>query len=121
MTSRIASSSFEDVESLAITMVHLGLLFHLLGVDYNLFSKLMLQEPYDSLGVTYSQALQVSFGHGTLVGLNFNSEEKPSLSYQCILAVLHGPRIHHTILHIPELVEHTSLLPKNKIPPNIVI
>ena len=81
MTSRIVSSSFEDGEALAIKMVHLGLLFHLLGADYNLLSKLMRQDPYDSLGVTYSQALQVSFGDGTLVGSKFNSEEWPSLSY----------------------------------------
>ena len=47
MTSRIASSSFEDGEVLAITMAHLGLLFHLIGDYYNLLSKLMLQEPYD--------------------------------------------------------------------------
>ena len=57
MTSIIDSSSFEDGESLTITMAHLGLLFHLVGADYNLLSKFMLQEPYNSLGVTYSQAL----------------------------------------------------------------
>ena len=34
MTSRIASSSFEYGEALAITMSHLGLLFHLLGAYY---------------------------------------------------------------------------------------
>ena len=121
MTSRIASSSFEDGEALAITMAHLGLLFHLLGVDYNLISKLMLQEPYDSLGVTYYQALQVSFGNGTLVSSKFKSEEKPSLYYQCISVVLHGPRIHHVVVHIPELVEHSPILPKKKIPPDILI
>ena len=81
MTSRIASSSSEDGEALAVTMAHLVLLFHLLGDDYNLLSNLMLQEPYDSLGVTYSQPLQVSFGHGTLVGSNFKYEEQHSLSY----------------------------------------
>ena len=84
----IPSTNFQsctkDGEALAITMAHLGLLFHLLGDDYNLFSKLMLQERYDSLGVTYSQALLVAFGHGTLVGSKFKSEEQPFLSYQCI-------------------------------------
>ena len=50
MTSRNPSSSFEDGETFSITMAHLGLLFHILGVDYNLLSKLMLQEPYYSLG-----------------------------------------------------------------------
>ena len=75
MTSRIASSSFEDGEALSITMAHLGLLFHLLGADYNLLLKLMLQEPYDFLGVTYSQSLQVSFLHGTLVGSKLKLQE----------------------------------------------
>ena len=121
----IASTNFqsftEDGEAFSIIMTHLGLLFHLLGDDYNLFSNLMFQEPYDSLGVTYSQALQVSFGHVTLVGLKFKSEERPSLYYQCILVVLHGPRIHHPAVHIPELVEHIPLLPKKKIPLDILI
>ena len=75
----IASTTFqsftEDGEALAITIAHLGLLFYLLGADYNLILKLMLQKPYDSLGVTYSQANQVSFGHGTLFGLKFKFEK----------------------------------------------
>ena len=62
MTSRVPSRSYEDGESFAITMAHL------LGVYYNLYSKLMLQDPYDSLGVIYSQAFQVSFDHGILFG-----------------------------------------------------
>ena len=102
-------------------MAHLELLFHLLGDDYNLLSNLMLQEPYDYLGVTYSQALRVFFGHGTLVGSKFNSEEQPLLSYQCISIFLHSPRIHHAAVHIPELVEHIPLLPKKKIPQYIFI
>ena len=102
-------------------MAHLGLLFHLIGDYYNLLSKLMLQEPYDQIGVTYSQALQVSFVHGTLVGSKFKSEEKPLLYYQCISIVLHGPGIHHAVVHISKLVEHIPLLSKNKIPPNIFI
>ena len=81
ITSRIDSSSFEDGESLTITMAHLGLLFHLLGVEHNLLSKLIIQEPYDSLGVTYSQPLQVFFRHDTLVGLKFKTREHHSLSY----------------------------------------
>ena len=36
---------------------------------------LMLQEPYYLLGVTYSQASQVSFGLGTLVGSNLKFQE----------------------------------------------
>ena len=68
ISSTDVQSCKEDGESLAISMTHLGLLFHLLRVDYTHISKLMLQEPYDSLGVTYSQSLQVYFGHGTLVG-----------------------------------------------------
>ena len=119
MTSRVPSSSYEDGEAFSITMVHLGLLFHILAVDYNLHLKLMLQDPYDSLGVTYCQSLQVSFGHGILFGSRFNSEENHSLSYQCISVVLHGMRIHHAI--VPELVEHIPLLPKKKIPPDILI
>ena len=121
MTSRIASNSFEYGETLAITMAHLGLLFHLIGTHQNLLSKLMLQEPYVSLGVTYSQALQVSFGHGSLDGLKFKSEEKASLYYQCISVVLHGPRIHHAAIHIFQLVEHIPRLPKKNIPPYILI
>ena len=121
----IPSTNFQsctkDGEALAITMAHLGLLFHLLGFDYNLLLNLMLQEPYDLLGVTYSQALQVSFGHGTLVGSKFKSKDQPSLSYQCISVVLHGPRIHHVVVHNPKLVEHIPLLPKKKIPPDILI
>ena len=100
MTSRISLSSFEYGEALAITMVYLGLLLQLLGADYNFISKLILQEPYDSLGVTYSQSLQVSFGHGTLVGSKFKFEERPSLYHQCILVVVHDPRIHHAAIHI---------------------
>ena len=56
-----------------------------------------------------------------MVGLKFKSEEDPSLSYQCISAILHGLRIHHGIVHILELVEHIPLLPKKNIPPDILI
>ena len=76
IVSNDSHNCIDDGESLAITMAHLGLLFHLFGVYYNLLYNFMLQEPYDSLGVTYSQSLQVSFGHGTLVGSKFNFEEK---------------------------------------------
>ena len=41
MTSRVPSSSSEGGEAFSMIMVHL------LGADYNLLSKLMLQEPYD--------------------------------------------------------------------------
>ena len=131
ITSRVPSSSYEDGEAFSITMTHLGLLFHILVADYNLHSKLMLQDPYDSLGVTYSQALTVSFkygilcgsnsSHGILFGLNyspggskFKSEEYHLLFHQCILVVLHGLRIHHAV--VPELVEHIPLIPKKTIP-----
>ena len=89
-------------------------MMHLLGVDYNLHSKLMLQDPYDSLGITYSQELKVSFGNGILFGSRFMYEEHHLLSYQCISVVLHGLRIHHAT--VPELIEHIPLLPKKKIP-----
>ena len=36
ITCRVPSISYEDGESFAITMAHSGLLFHLLGADYNL-------------------------------------------------------------------------------------
>ena len=107
---------------------------HLVGVDYNLLSKLMLQDPYDLLGVTYSQAFTVSFryrilcdlnsSHGILFGSNYSTggskfkyQEYHFLSHQCISVVLYGLRIHHTI--VPELIEHIPLLPKKNIPPNI--
>ena len=89
-------------------------MMHLLGDYYNLLSNLILRYPYESLGVTYSQALQVSFGHGILFGLRFKYEEHHSLSYQCISVVVHGLRIHHAV--VPELVEHIPLLPNKKIP-----
>ena len=117
--SRVPSSSYEYGEDFAVTMAHLRLVFHLLGSDYNLHSKLMLQDPCEFLGVTYSQALQVSFGNGILFGPRFKSEEHHSLSQQCILVVLHGLRIHHAV--VPKLVEHIPLLPKKKIPPYILI
>ena len=119
ITSRVPSNPYEYGEAFAITMAHLGLLFHLLGVDYNLHSKLMLQYPYDSIGVTYSPALQVSFRHDTLFGLRFKFEEHHFLCYQCISVVLHGLRIHHAV--VPELVEHIPLLPKKNIPLDILI
>ena len=46
ITSRVPSSSYEDGEAFSITMAHLGLLFHILAVDY------------DSLGVTYLKHFQ---------------------------------------------------------------
>ena len=113
ITNRVPLSSYEDGEAFSITMAHL------LGADYNLPSKLMLQDPYDSLGVTYSQALQVSFGYGILFGLRFKYKENHSLSYQCISVVIHGLWIHHVI--VPELVEHIPLLRKKKIPLDILI
>ena len=119
MTSRIASSSFEYREAFAITMEHLGLLFSILATNYNLHLNLMLPNPYDSLGVTYSQAFSVSFRHVILFGLKFKSKEHHSLSNQCILVVLHGLRIHHAI--VPELVEYIPLLPKKNIPPDVLI
>ena len=75
ITSRVSSSSYEYGESFVVIMAHFGLLFHILAADYNLPSKLMLQDPYESLWVTYSQAIQVSFGHGILFGSRFKSEE----------------------------------------------
>ena len=81
----------------------------------------MFQYPYDFLGVTYAQALQVSFGHGTLFGSKFKSKEQPWLYYQCILVVLHGPKIHHAAVHITNLVDHIPLLPKKRTPPDILI
>ena len=57
ITSKFLSSSYEDGEAFAITMAHLGLLFHIFATHYNLHSKLMLQYPYDMLGVTYSQEI----------------------------------------------------------------
>ena len=100
-------------------MEHSGLLFHLLGADYNLHSSLMLQDPYDSLGVTYSQAFLVSFRNGILFGSKFKFEEHHSLSHECISSILHGLRIHHAA--VPELVEHIPLLPKKKIPREIFV
>ena len=79
----------------------------------------MLQDPYESLGVTNSQSPSVSFRHGILFGSRFKYEEHHLLSYQCISVVLHGLRIHHAI--VPELVEYIPLLPKKKIPPDIFI
>ena len=119
ITSIFPSSSYEDGEAFAITMAHLGLLFHILAADYNLPSKLMLQYPYNSLGVTYSQEFSVSFRHGILFGSKFKSEEHHSLSHQCISIVLHGLRIHHAT--VTKLVEHIPLLPKKKIPLDIFI
>ena len=81
MTSIFPSSSYEDGESFSITMTHLGLLFHILVADYNLHLKLMIQYPYHSLGVTYSQVFLVSFRHGILFGSNFKFEEHHSLSF----------------------------------------
>ena len=136
VTSRVPSNSYGDREAFSIAMAHLGLLFYLLGYYYNLHLKLMLQDPYDSLGVTYSQEFTVSFRHGILCGSNsshgilFGSNYSPSgskfkyeeyhlLSHQCISVVLHGLRIHHAA--IPELIEHIPLLPKKNIPPDIFI
>ena len=134
ITSRVPSSSYEYGEAFSITVAHLGLLLHILAADYNLHSKLMLQDPYDSLGVTYSQEFTVSFRYGILCGSNsshgilfgsnyspggskFKSEEYHFLSHQCISVVIHGLRIHHAT--IPKLIEHIPLLPKKKIPPDI--
>ena len=64
MTSRVPSSSYEDGESFAIIMSHL------LGVDYNISSKLMLQYPNESLGVACSQEFIVSFRNDIMCGLN---------------------------------------------------
>ena len=126
VTNSVFSSSYEDGEAFAITIAHLGLLFHILVVDYNLHSKLILQDPYESLGVTYSQAFTISFRHCILCGSNyspggskFKSKEYHFLSHQCNSVVLHGLRIHHAV--VPELVENTPLLPKKKIPPDIFI
>ena len=113
ITSRVPSSSYEDGEALVLTMAHL------LGADYKLHSNLMLQDPHDLLGITYSQAPSVSFRNDILFGSRFKSEEHHSLSYQCISVILYGLRIHHAT--IPELVEHIPLLPKKNIPPEIFI
>ena len=119
ITSRVPSTSYEYGEAFSITMAHLGLLFHILAADYNIYSKLMLQDPYDPLGVTYSQEFSVSFKHGILFGSKFKSEEHHSLSHQCISVVIHGLRIHHATA--PELVEHIPLLPKKNIPLDIFL
>ena len=119
ITSRVPSISYEDGESFSIIMAHFGLLFHILAADYNLPLKLMVQYPYNLLGVTYSQAFSISFRHGIMFGSKFKSEENHSLSHQCISVVLHGLRIHHAT--VPELIDHIPLLPKKNICPEIFI
>ena len=77
----------------------------------------MLQEPYDSLGVTYYQASQVSSGPGTLVGSKFKyGEHIHLLYYQCYSVSLHGSRFHNTSIHVHDIVKNISLLTKKNIP-----
>ena len=43
------------------------------------------------------------------------------LSYQLILVALHGSSFHPAAVYVPDSIEHIILLPKRKIPPEIII
>ena len=47
--------------------------------------------------------------------------QEPFLTYQLILVALHGSSLHPTTVYIFYLVEHIILLPKRRIPPDIMM
>ena len=78
----------------------IGHLFNLSGVDFI------------SIGSKFKSSHHI--------GIDYNSQG-PSvfLSHHWISVVLHGPSFHHVVVLDPG--EHISLLPKKKIPPEIII
>ena len=46
--------------------------------------------------------------------------QEPFLTYQLTSVALHGSSIHLAVVYISDLVEHFILLPKRKIPPDIM-
>ena len=47
--------------------------------------------------------------------------QEPFLTYQLTSVALHGSNLHPTAVYIYDLVEHVILLPKRKIPPDIMM
>ena len=76
-----------------------------LGVFFTTHGLLLMAETY--------QFLEFS-SHGL-------NPQEPFLTYQVISVVLHGSSIHPTIVYIYDLVEHIILLPKRKIPLDIMM
>ena len=47
--------------------------------------------------------------------------QEPFLTYKLILIALHGSSLHPAVVYISDLVEHIILIPKRKIPPDIMM
>ena len=47
--------------------------------------------------------------------------QEPFLTYQLISVALHGSSLHLPTVYISDLVEHIILLPKRRIPPDIML
>ena len=82
-----------------------GHLLLTLGADITSYGLIFKDEIYRLLGCS---------SHG------LNSQAL-LLSYQLILIALHGSSFHLATVYISDSVEHILLLPKRKIPPDIII
>ena len=78
---------------------------------------LTLGADFSSHGLMFKAEIYQLFGCSSH-GLNYQSL---FLSNQLISVALHGSSFHPTTLYIYDLVEHILLLPKRKIPPDIII
>ena len=76
-----------------------------LGVDFNLDGLMFKAEIYQFLGFSSHD-----LNHQSLF-----------LSHQLISVALHGSNFHLAAIYVPDSVEQSLLLPKRKIPPDIII
>ena len=82
-----------------------GHLLLTLGADFTSYISMFKGATYKFLGFT---------SHG------YNSQEL-FLFHQLISVALHGSSFHLAAVYVPDSVEHIPLLPKRKIPPDIII
>ena len=78
---------------------------------------LTLGDDFTSHGLMF-KAANYNFLGFTLHGLN---SQEIFLSHQLISVSLHGSNFHLTVVYVPDSIEYIHLLPKRKIPPDIII
>ena len=86
-------------------MYSLGHLLLTLGADFTSHGSIFKAATYKLLGFTSHDS----------------NSQALFLSHQLISVALHGSSFHLAVVYVLDSVEHIPLIPKRKIPPNIIL
>ena len=78
---------------------------------------LTLGADFTSHGLMFKDKIYQFLGFSS----NGSNSQALFLSHQLILVAIHGSSFHHAAVYVSDLVEHFLLLPKRKIPLDIMI